>query len=159
MTEMDGTNLAYCNSALALKKDIETIYLTLGEYLYNIKQGELYRPQWDSWEVFYAELKMSQNMVNKLIKIYELFVLTYHFKEEEVITAGGWTIIQEILPVIENKEEAVKWLETAKTLTREDLRKEVKEAKTGIEMRRCAHKNTYLIKICRDCGNKEEVYE
>lgn len=152
-------NFKYCTGALTLKKSLEESYLTLGEYLYNIKEKELYMPQWPSWEVFSMELKMSSNAINKLIQIYSTFILQYKVPNEEVITAGGWSVIAELLPVIETKEDAVEWLDKAKELTREDLRTEIKEAKTGIPQSNCKHKNTYTIVVCRDCGLKIEDHE
>lgn len=152
-------DLEYCEDALALKKTLEESFLTLGEYLYNIKIKELYIPQWASWDIFVMELKMSQNAVNKLIQIYKTFILDYKLATQEVVTAGGWSVISELLPVIQTKEDAKDWLNKAQALTREDLRKEIKESKTGLPQSSCKHKNTYTIVVCRDCGLKMEDHK
>lgn len=152
-------NLKYCTDTINLKKEIEQSFLTLGEHLYNIKRDEMFLPQWSSWDEYVTEIKMSLNMANKLIQIYETFILEYKFAPEDITTAGGWTVVAEILPVIENRDDAENWLNMASELTRDDLRKEVKEAKSGVEMATCAHADTYIIRICRCCGNKEEIYE
>lgn len=152
-------NYQYCNDALSLKTTIEQSFIKLGEYLYNIREKELYKPSWTSWREFYTELKMSSNMADKLIQIYETFVVQYAIPEEKIVTAGGWSTIQEILPVIANKKDAEHWLETAAVLSRNDLRKEVKEVKTNLSEKNCKHKNTYTITVCRDCGIKMEDHK
>lgn len=146
-------NLGYCEKALQLKHDIEGHFLMLGEYLYNIKEHNLYDSQWGSFEEFVFDLKMSQNMANKLVQIYKTFILGYGFTTSEVIKAGGWSVLQEILPMIDSRKSAEKWLNAAATLTQADLRKEVKELKTGIPMKNCAHTDTYTVEICRGCGD------
>lgn len=152
-------NFDYCNQALKLKQDIEANFLVLAEYLYNIKEHNLFAPQWESFVEFCFELKMSSNMVNKLIQIHKTLILGYGMQPNEILTAGGWSVIQEVLPVISSKKDAVKWLESARTLTRQDLRKTLHETKTGIDMNTCKHKNTYMIKVCRDCGDRCQVFE
>lgn len=155
--DKDKKNFKYCTEALTMKKQIEGQFLTLGKYLYNIKEDNLFTPQWSSWSEFCTELKMSENMVNKLIQIYKTFIIQYKIPAEKITTAGGWTVIAELLPVINSLDDANKWLESARELTRDDLRKEVKETKSGVEMRHCGHKNTYTIRVCRDCGHREEI--
>lgn len=150
-------NYNYCVETLDLKKEIEGNFVDLGEHLNNIREHNLFEPQWSSFLEFCDELRMSQNMVNKLIQIYKTFVLGYSFTKEEIATAGGWGNLQEILPMITSKKTAVYWLDKASILSREDLRKEVKEEKTGVPMATCKHKDFYLLKVCRDCGDK--IYE
>lgn len=150
-------NLDYCNQTLKLKKDIEGSFVLLGEYLHVIKENQLYEPQWSSFDEFCFELKMSSNMVNKLMQIYKTFIVGYGFTQEQIASAGGWSVIAEVLPQIDSKKSAIKWLASCATLTRSDLRKELVEAKTGIPQMNCQHKETYVIKICRSCGEKQEI--
>lgn len=152
-------NLKYCKKALELKKEIEASFIKLGEYLYEIKNKNLFLPQWSSWEEYYMELKMSQNTVNKLIQIYETFILKYNLPPENVVSAGGWSVIAEILPVINSKKDAEEWLHKSTELSRSDLRKELKEEVTGVQMASCKHRNTYTITVCRDCGIKMEDHK
>lgn len=152
-------NLIYCNDALQLKTSLEQGFIRLGEYLYTIKNERLYEANWASWEEYSLELKMSQNSINKLIQIYARFILSYGIPEEKVVEAGGWSVIAELLPVIETAEQAEEWLDKAKELTREDLRKEITEKKSGIPMQSCKHLDTYTITVCRGCGIKMEDHE
>lgn len=152
-------DLEYCKDALTLKTSLEEGFLRLGEYLLNIKEKSLYEPNWASWEEYSIELKMSQNSINKLIQIYQTLVLNHGIPEKKIVDAGGWSVIADLLPVIKSKEDAEEWLTKAKELTREDLRKELTEEKTGLPMKDCRHRNTYTIVVCRDCGIKMEDHK
>lgn len=148
-----------CNEAINLKKEIERSFIELGKRLLEIKNNGLYEGQWQSWSEYCAELKLSENTTNKLIQIYQTFVLDYKFTPERISDAGGWSVIADLLPAIETKADAEEWLNKAAVLTREDLRKELTEKKTGIQMKDCPHKETYMVEICKCCGNKTEVHE
>ncbi len=156
--DKDQKNFKYCTEALQIKNQLEKNYMRLAEYAYNIKNDNLFLPQWSSWSEFIADLKISENQANKLVQIYYTFIITFGIDEETITTAGGWSVIAELLPVINSIDDANRWLESARELTREDLRKEVKEAKSGVQMKSCGHKNTYVIRICRDCGHREEIH-
>ncbi|MBX4188188.1 MAG: hypothetical protein KW793_03590 [Candidatus Doudnabacteria bacterium] len=158
MSKKEVKNLEYCERVLSLKKDIEGSFLVLGEYLHEIKASKLYEPQWSSFEEFSFELKMSTNTVNKLMQIYRTFVLEYEISRENIITAGGWSVISDLLPVVDSKRTALHWLNAASNMTRADLRKELIEAKTGVSMQTCKHPAMYTISVCRDCGYKQEVH-
>lgn len=149
----------YCSEAIVLKKHIEESFISLGEHLYKIKEEGLFSPQWSSWDEFLREMKLSLNTGNKLIQIYTTFVLEYGFSAEDLVSAGGWTVIAEVLPVVQGRDDAENWLMMCENLSREDLRKEVRESKTGVDMGSCKHKDTYVIKVCRTCGEREEVLE
>ena len=149
-------NLKYCNDAIALKEKIEDDFLTLGEYLHNIKEHSLFEPQWSSFIEFCFELKMSQNTINKLIQIYKVFVLDYGIGRNQ-ITNAGVSLVTDILPVINTKKDALKWLGKASLLTRQDLRRELIEHKTGVDMTKCKHEDTYVVEICRDCGERKQI--
>lgn len=152
-------NYKYCTDAIALKNRIESDFMTLAASLYKIKQEELYRPSWTSWEEYREELKMSENSVNKLIQMHDTLILKYKIPAEKIVNAGGPSVISDLLPVIKTKEEAEDWLAKASVLTRKDLRDEIQESKTGLPMKDCKHKNTYTIVVCRDCGLKIEDHK
>ena len=149
----DEKKLRYCQKAIELKQNIEISYLKLGEMLYNIKEGKLYEPNWSSFHEYCMEFKLPSSTVSKVLNIYRVFVLEYGFPEKEIIMVG-WTSLAETLPQIKNKEDAIRWFGTATTLSRQDLKKELVEAKTGVLMRNCKHRDTYTMRICRDCGDK-----
>lgn len=145
----------YCNSALKLKNDLETGFIVLGEYLHNIYVNNLWQASYSSWEEYTWELKMSSNHINKLMQIYRTLVLSYGLKAEHIITAGGWSVVADLLPMIGSKKDALKWLNKAQLLTRSDLRKEMKEAKTGVLIGSCSHDKWTEVTLCQceNCGD------
>lgn len=143
----------YCQKAISFKKDLEKGFLVLAEHLYEIKEKELWRASWASWLEFTWELKMSQNTIFKLLQIYKKLVLDYGLKMEFVVTAGGWSVVADLLPVMQDKKSAMKWLLKAQDLTRSDLRKELKEEQAGIPSGQCQHKIVKLVEICDGCGH------
>lgn len=153
-------NHDFCEETIERMNQIETDYMSRAEDLHKIQTLSLYRPSWDSFEEFCMELKgIKYKSIMKLIGIYEKFILQFKFSPARIAKAGGWTNVAEVLPVVKNKEDAKKWLDAAESKTREHLRQDLKEAKTGIDLTKCKHKAAYTIRICPDCGLKERVYE
>jgi hypothetical protein len=147
----------YCKDALDFKTDIEWRFIGLGERLFRIKQERLFEAGWTSWEEFEMELKMSPATVSKLLRIYEIFVLKHNFTPKQIASAGGWSVVAELLPAIAPdapRSRLKELLGIAEEQSRPDLRRTLLEAKTGIDMRKCTHKDYYVIKICRGCGDR-----
>lgn len=139
---------------------MEKNFLSLAEYLYQIKNNSLWQYGYTSWEEFRDEIKLSDATISKLMKIYQTFVLDYGFTPDQIVSAGGWSVLAETLPLIRSKTDAEEWLHKSKELSLRDVRAEVREAKLGISATtECSHENAYVIRICPDCGNRERVYE
>ena len=149
--------LSYCEKALELKKDIEGNFLVLAEYLYYIQDRNLFESQWTDFDEFLEEMKMTKSTAFKLTHIYKTFILGYGFTSKEINSAGGISSLSDIIPMVNSKKTAEKWLHLTTTLTRSDLRKEIKEAKTGVTMANCKHGNTYKVQICKDCGERWQI--
>ncbi len=146
-------NHEYCLDTIEAGKKTEETVMALAERLHRIRQLNLYTPSWDSFEEFCMEIKnLSYKSIMKLIDIHETFVLKYKLAPEKIAEAGGWTVIAELLPVIKTKEDAIHWLERAKTAPREHLRQDVREARRGIPQGTCSHKNYVVLHKCKDCG-------
>lgn len=151
-------DLKYCNDTLQLKFTIESSFLSLGERLMKIRDERLFEPQWETFGTYVSELKMSEPSASKLINIYRRFVLEYNIEPQKLLNAGGWSVVAEILPVVKTKAEAVEWIDKMEVLTKEDIRKEILEKKTGITQQNCPHKDTYEIIVCRTCGERMRKY-
>lgn len=148
----------FCQDTLEMECQARLIFLKLGERLKMIRDEQLYQPYWESWVEYTMEFKdLSPSSISKLISIYELFVLKLGYKVEDLARVGGWSKLYPLTKVIKTKKDADKWLKMAEEHTRIDLGKFLIEAKTGVEMRDCKHKNTYKIEICRDCGERWEI--
>lgn len=149
--------LGYCEKALSLKNEIEENFLLFAEYLYNIKEHQMYAPQWSSFEEFVEELKMSVSSINRFIQMHKKFVLEYGFSSEEILRAGAYSSLNDIMPVIGSKKDAIHWMQQSATLTRQHLREELIEAKKGVLMQSCSHAETYQVEICRNCGERKQI--
>lgn len=153
-------NFKVCQEALDLRDSIEVAFLKLGELLYTIREQELYKGQWETFEEYCMEFRgMSKSTVNKLIAIYEKFVIQFGISSTRLSKVGGWAVLAEALPVVNSKKEAQDWIDRASVLTLVDMRKSVKETQRGIPVGECKHKDTYTIRICRTCGDRERIIE
>lgn len=145
----------FCDETLKLEEGARTVYLLLAERLHRIREGKLYEPQWSSWHEYTMEFKdLSSASISKMIRVYEVFVKEYGFTTAELIKAGGWTKLYQMLKHINSKADAKKWLAAGETLSRQDLDKEMTEHDTGVSMHECKHSSTVIIEVCEDCGEK-----
>lgn len=157
-SELEKKN--YCDITLEMEQGARMVYLMLGERLYKIREERLYEPFWSSWIEFCTEFKdLSVGSISKIIKVYEKFILQLGYSPSELVKAGGWTKLYEISKRISNKKDAEKWLELAEVNSRKDLNDYLIEDEVGVEMSECKHTDTYVIRVCKDCGNKERIYE
>lgn len=138
---------------IQLSQQLEFNYIEFGKQLKTCRDDTIFDPEYDTFPAFLQEMKLTQGTASKLINIYEKFVVEYGIPIEKLAQAGGWSVVAEILPVVANKAKAKEWVEKAIKMRRKDLRKEVKEEKTGVSMASCLHKDFYLLQICRVCGD------
>lgn len=150
----------FCMEALHRKANLERDYLELGRMLYLIKEKALFEGHWDSWDVFAMELKMSQSAISRIMRIYATFQLRFKFSARMLVDAGGWTVLADLLPSIDEdttRERVEDLLRLATDQSRTDLGRTLKEGKTGISM---THKHTeepYYLKVYTCCGLRERV--
>jgi len=151
-------NADLCQDALKLKKDLEMNFILLGEYLSSIKEHRLYDQQYESFDEFLMEMHMTKGTASKLINIYKMFIVKYQFSPLQLVEAGSWTKLAMVVPLIRSKEDADYWLTQSTILTSTDLTRSLKEEKTGKDMSKCKHEDSYTLCICRDCGYKYETH-
>lgn len=155
----DMKNWQYCAATIELKEDIEKSFLALGERLMLIRNGSLYHPSYENFREFLREMGMAEGTGSRLIGIYEKYVLLGGMKPEELVSPRGWDNLSKFLPYIKTPEQAREYAGKALVLSREDALKEAFELRTGNPMSACAHPDTYLMRICRACGDKRHVDE
>lgn len=153
------SNYNYLEDTKKLKQTIETSFLTLGERLSRIRNEKLFLPSYETFEDFLLDAKLSPATASKLINIYEKFYIEWKFKTDELVEAGGWSVVATLLPICKDRESAEEWLHKSHHLSRPDLEKEIKEMKTGIPMKDCKHEDSYVLRVCRTCGFKEKVLD
>lgn len=153
-------SLNFCEETISKKHVLELGWLDLCKRLKEIRDGRLYEGRWDSFEDFLTDpaMGMDKGTASKMITIHEKLVVQYKVKPTIIANAGGWSKVAECLPVIKDKASAEDWLSKALHLSKSDLRKEIQEDKTGIKMVDCKHKDFYMVKICRKCGDKIEEH-
>lgn len=155
------SNFEYCQDTLKAKYDLELSYLDLASRLYNIHRESMFEPNYETFDEFLEELKISRFTANRLINIWSRFILEFKIRPKVLALAGGWSIVAEILPHVENKKQAEHWLHEAQGMRQRDLRKNLKEKSTGIDMRVCKHRDYEVItfKKCNHCGETIRIYE
>lgn len=154
-------NLKFCDETIQKKQSLEIGWLELASNLKEVRDNAFYEGRWESFEDFLADPEMSLDKAsaNKMIAIHEKLVLTYKIDTQHIANAGGWSKVSEVMPVITDRESAIEWLNQCESLSKDDLRKEVKEARSGVSTKECKHTNTYTIVVCRDCGLKMEDHD
>src|SRR3990167_7044707 len=121
------TNFDYCQETMKLKGDLELSYLDLASRLNKIQEDKMYEPNYEDFDEFLQEIKISRATANKLINIWVRFVIQFQIAPKLLAEAGGWSVVAEILPYAENKTVAIRWLKEAKESRRVDLRKSLTE--------------------------------
>ncbi len=152
----------FMRQTIELKSNVERGFLEIGARLSAIKEKELWKGQWEDFDHFCRDgMKLAEKTANKMMLIFRKFIEEYQIEPDRIAAAGGWTVIDTITSVVHDKESAVKWLQIAESMPREDVRKLVREANKPVDSIECKHKNVrrVILQICEDCGDKQEVYE
>lgn len=147
----------YCQETIAFKNRVEAGYLVLAKRLYKIKKERLWSENWEYFHQFLSEMNMAEATANKMVNIYQRFILEWQFTDAEVLAAGGWASVSELMPIIRTREDAEDALTQAAVLpTRTALRQYVTEKKTGIPMADCEHE-FFTVHECKKCHYRTTV--
>lgn len=149
-----------CLEAIKAKFQLENDALTLAKMLYEIRENRYFEAGWTSWEEYTLEFKMSASSISRLIRIHELLVLKYDLKPAELASAGGWTLLGDMLPTIKPetpRERVLELVELAKGQTRSHFQETLKGVKRGSY---CSHKKTHkvVVEYCDDCGARVDAH-
>lgn len=136
----------YLRDTIDLVKSIETRFFELAARLYTIKTKELWSGSYDSFQEFLDTAKVNASMASVLTQIHDRYVVQGKIPQSKLIGIG-YSNLYEAIPLIDSKGVA-NAVETAKTLTRQEIKLEVREQKHGA----CAHPET--ITICASCHAK-----
>lgn len=155
-------SIDFCKETIERKGALEMGWIDLAARLKEVRDGELYKGHWDSFEDFLndPQMDMDKGTASKMITIHERLIVDLKIPKQSIVDAGGWSKLSEAMPVINTVEDAIEWIEKASVLSKDDLRKEVntkrgKDAKVAS----CKHTDTYTIAVCRDCGLKVEDHK
>lgn len=149
-------SLNFCESTIQLVQNIEGAFIELGKRLLRIRDERLWESNWESYEEFLSEIKISPGKASKICSVYEKFVVEFEVDQEKLANVG-WSNLYSMLPAIKTKSDAKEWVDKGMVLRREDIEDEVREFKHG----KCEHKefDEITLRICRNCGKKIRVYE
>lgn len=150
-------NHNFCTDTIELCAKINTGFIILAERLYKIREERLFEPYWDSFYEFVLDMNaVSMGTVSRLLKVYQKYCIDLNMKPK-TISKGEWSILYTAIPVVKSKDDALFYIETPNT--RQAILAEIKEKKTGIPQASCDHEDSYLIRICRKCGDRHREYE
>ncbi len=155
-------NFSYCEETIRLKQSFEVRYLEFASRLAKIEAEKMYQPNFETFDEFLEEIKVDRSVASRMIAVWRKFVVEFKFRPKQIAAAGGWSKVYEVVKYSTTKKQATEWLKKLSAgLTRSDLRKELQEAKTGIMMSECKHKNfeEIVFQKCLDCGDTFRIYE
>lgn len=151
---------AFCLETMDLRNKLGLGMIEYSKRLSTIYRQRLWEGKWDSWEEYLFDIKEDPSVASRLRRLYELMIEEHGFPPERVVKAGGWSRLAEVLPMLKEKQSAEKWLGLCeRAMTKTDIRRDYHEHKHGTDMLSCRHENSYLLRICEDCGIRVREFE
>lgn len=148
----------FCEYTAKLALGIKSAFMMLAKNLYLIESKKMYKPTYDYMYQYCDEIGIDTATCSKLTTIYEKFCEQYGIPLDEIIDLE-YTKLYLIKKVSGNKELAEYWIEEIKSgLTIRDLKKRIQEVTSGVDQMKCEHRETYLVRCCKECGEKWEEY-
>jgi len=136
----------------------------MGQQLYRLKAGNSFKKAVgegvDTWEDFLKmpEISLSTGDANRLVELYEVFVLRYGYPIDEVAEAKVKSL-HYILPLVKSgkyTDEQVDYLlESAKSLPQAQLRESIYDMKSETGERTYSY---LIMKRCNETNNLEKVH-
>ena len=148
-TAISNGNKEYLAEARELKKNLETGFLILAEHLYKIRESEMWRGEYDSYEEFISDLDISRFTDCKLRAVYRRFVVEYKLPLEQIQTIA-WTSLYTLSTKVQDKKVALSLLEKAETLRGREWLDEVRIASVGEHI--CVESREIKLAVCDICG-------
>lgn len=126
----------------------------LAERLYRIREEKLWQAGYESFDDYCMELKLhNAGTISKLITVHKKFILEFGINPEKAAEVG-YTVLYKAHKVIEDKDDAEEFVNNAIIWSGSDINREIAHRKTGNPIEDCKHENTYLVRICKDCGER-----
>lgn len=124
---MNATN--YVRETIDLVRQIETRFLELGARLFNIREKRLWEESYDSYSDFLEVAKINPGHASIFEKIHRYYIVEGK-KDMKQLAGIGYTNLYEAIPLIE-KDGIDKAIVKAETLTRSEIKDEVRDQKHG----------------------------
>lgn len=143
---MNNTN--FLRDTVDLVRQIETRFLELGARLFQIRERNLWKDTYESFQEFLDSAKVSKGNASMLAAIHKAYVVDGGVSHDKLAQVG-YSNLYEAIHLIE-KDGVHQAVEKARLLTRAELKEEVRERDHG----ECAHEET--VKICSTCHKRVE---
>lgn len=127
-----------------LLRQAEKSFLEIGAILYKVRANDSWRGQFDSYESFLEEARISKSIASVLVKVYTFFILGGG-KTFDQLAGLGYSKLYEAIPLLEAGEDIETVVAKVKMLTRSEIKQEVRED----FHKDCDHHKT--ITICAEC--------
>lgn len=124
------TTQDFCRDTIELVKSIETRFLELGARLYKISEEKLWEGGYDSFNDFLQNANVNKGTASKLVNIYRSYVIDGGVTVEQ-LAGVPYTNLYQAIPLI-GKEGAEHAAALAETLTKEEIKEELREQKFGV---------------------------
>lgn len=148
----DGAN--FLRETVDLVKQIETRFLELGARLFRIKENKLWLDTYESYQEFLDAARISPGNASILASIHQHYVLEGKVPIKKL--AGiGYSNLYEAIPLIE-RDGVDAAVVKADTLTRSEIKDEVKEKKHGVHRHVMG---TERWGACEKCGKFIKIQE
>lgn len=146
-------NTEFIRQTVELVKSIETRFLELGARLYKIREEKLYIGSYDNFNDFLQEIKLTPGNASILASVHKNYVLEGGIAIES-LAGVSYSNLYESIPLIE--KEGVQMAATkAATLTRAEIKDEVRDQKLGVHTHELGDRR---FGVC-SCGKFIEIYE
>jgi len=150
------TPRGFLKETIALRGQIEGAFLSLAERLYKIREERLWEGEYDDFDTFLLELKISKATASKLCTVHETFVVKHKIAVKKLFPIG-WSSLYAIAGHADTKEKAEDLVDRAGLLTRQDL--EISLRNENGRQDACDHKNSRTVMVCNDCSFRRQIYE
>lgn len=144
----------FLRDTVDLVKQIETRFLELGARLYKIREEKLYLDMYTTYNEFLDAAHLNPGYASMLAKIHKTYVLE-GAKQPEELAGIGYSNLYEAIPLIE-KDGFETALVKASTLTRAEIKEEVREEKHGVHDHEIGGDR---FAFCLHCGKLIPIYE
>lgn len=142
---MSPTN--FVRETIDLIRSIETRFLELGSRLYKIREERLWEGTYDSYPEFLEAAHITQGHASMLASIHKHYIVDGGMETKQ-LAGVPYSNLYEAIPLIE-KEGIGSAAAKAETLTRAEIKDEVREVKHGVHEH--LPKNEDRFAVC-ECG-------
>lgn len=144
----------YVRQTIDLVKQIETRFLELGARLYTIRDQELWKDTYASYQEFLDAAHINPGHASILASIHKHYVIDGK-KTQEELAGTGYSNLYEAIPLIESRGVADALI-AAQTLTRAEIKDEARDEKHGEHEHNVG---TERWAKCETCGKFVKVAE